>query len=219
MCFICRQFHSGGSGTAEAPPKMTTKVLSITQWKVLNQLKEYYNKYSNDKNFQQLFSKELASILQKIHPGVYGNNVIRNFETTVTKEDVINKEQLQPNLEEKDQKVPKEIVKQPRAPQTKDQGYTVTNVLTGFGLKMGKTPPVVAKPKWKQASPVTKCSVTSRTHHVISMITTAETDSSKLKRIEDLTSHLKHFPEAKHQAFKVVDKTAIKKGVCNFCMF
>lgn len=170
--------------------------MSLTQWKVLNQLKEYYNKYSNDKNFQHLFNKELASILQKIQPSVYGSNV-RNFETTVTKEDLKENVKLQDNA---DSQAKEKVVEQLKTP-TKE-GYTVSNVLSGLRMKMSKTEAVV-QPKWKTVATVSKCSVTSRTSHVISMITNAESEASKLRRIEDLIAHIQHFPEAKHQAFKV----------------
>lgn len=169
--------------------------MSLTQWKVLNQLKEYYNKYSNDKNFQHLFNKELASILQKIQPSVYGSNV-RNFETTVTKEDLKENVKLQDNA---DSQAKEKVVEQLKTP-TKE-GYTVSNVLSGLRMKMSKTEAVV-QPKWKTVATVSKCSVTSRTSHVISMITNAESEASKLRRIEDLIAHIQHFPEAKHQAFK-----------------
>lgn len=46
-------------------------------------------------------------------------------------------------------------------------------------------------------------SVLSRTSHVLSSLALAESESAKLARIEDLISHLKQYPEAKHGAVKV----------------
>ncbi|GLV40136.1 calcium-independent phospholipase A2 VIA [Carabus blaptoides fortunei] len=192
-----RHYQTDSSGTAEATPKMTTKVMSLTQWKVFNQLKEYYNKYSTDKNFQQLFNKELASILQKFQPSVYGNDIIRTIETTSAKKTTEEPVKEVVELQTAEQEKPK-----PEVASTKEQGY---RILTGFKLKMAKSDSVPEKiqPKWKShKTAVSKCSVTSRTFHVISMINSAESDSSKLRRIEDLTAHIQQYPEAKHHAFK-----------------
>lgn len=173
--------------------------MSLTQWKVFNQLKEYYNKYSTDKNFQQLFNKELASLLQRFQPSVYGNDIIRNFETNLTKENEKENAQEQVELQKSEQKK-----SEPEVAAIKDQGYG--SLLTGLKLKMTKSDSVPEKipPKWKTVkSTVSKCSVISRTFHVISMINSAESESSRLRRIEDLTAHLQQYPEAKHHAFKV----------------
>lgn len=46
-------------------------------------------------------------------------------------------------------------------------------------------------------------SLLARTKHLITLITTAESEVSLLKRIEDFIAFIKQYPEAKHVAVKV----------------
>lgn len=58
-------------------------------------------------------------------------------------------------------------------------------------------------PKFKFVLFLLQESVLSRTSHVLSSLALAESEPAKLARIEDLISHLKQYPEAKHGAVKV----------------
>lgn len=62
----------------------------------------------------------------------------------------------------------------------------------------------IAVPKWKTNlhNNVNKNSILSRTRHILNSIATAESNTSKLRRIEDLLEHVDHYPKARHQAVK-----------------
>lgn len=156
--------------------------MSVTQWKLLTQLKEYCNKYTIDKNMYQTMNKEFTRLLQKVQPSVYGDHLIRRVETkavdTVRKEtDVAEKEQTSSSY--------------------------MPNILTGWQLKLGKSEVAEKKPKWlAKKTTVSKTAIMAQMNHIITSIIQAETDTTKIKRIEDLSQHLLVFPEAKHQAVK-----------------
>lgn len=69
-------------------------------------------------------------------------------------------------------------------------------------------------PKWKKNiinqinddnninNNISENSIISRTKHVLNSIVTAESISSKAKRIEDFLSHIDQYPEARHHAIK-----------------
>lgn len=59
-------------------------------------------------------------------------------------------------------------------------------------------------PQWKVniRSNIPKHSIASRTRHVLNSITSAESNASKWRRIEDLLLHIDQYPEARHYAIK-----------------
>ncbi|XP_017777635.1 PREDICTED: calcium-independent phospholipase A2-gamma-like isoform X2 [Nicrophorus vespilloides] len=159
---------------------MTSRTMSVMQWKLLTNIKEYLAKISPDKTFQNIISKEFAQILQKVQPNVYGRNIIR-FESTT----------LVPTIDNKN-----------------SASEMVGNVINGIKMKMSNSneEPQVPKevvPRWKNEVPsITKNSIMSRTRHVIDSIVNAETEESRLKRIEELSFHIHQYPEAKNAAVK-----------------
>ncbi|KAJ9595475.1 hypothetical protein L9F63_013339 [Diploptera punctata] len=174
------------------------KSMSVQHWKLLNQLREYVSKSSADeKGVLFVLTKEWMSVLQKL-PMLYKSvesQVTRNFET----ESVVGKSPTE--LKETCNKEQKE-------PASKDEkSYNLPQVLTGFKLtKNGNQNEVVSVDptfKWKPPSEhVSKISINSRTRHVITSVATAESSQSRLKRLEDLASHLNQYPEARHLAIK-----------------
>ena len=72
-----------------------------------------------------------------------------------------------------------------------------------FGVNIKeKTFPTV--PKWKKNLQIhaSKHSILSRTKHVLNSIATAESQLSKLRRVEDLLTHIDQYPEARYHAIK-----------------
>jgi len=61
-----------------------------------------------------------------------------------------------------------------------------------------------AIPKWKMNihSNIPKHSIMSRTRHVLNSIESAESNASKIRRIEDLLLHIDQYPDARHYAIK-----------------
>lgn len=183
-----RQLSSGSSKTID-PQKMQAKSLVISQWKLLNQLKDYISKFSADKAFENALNKEFAHFLQKIQPSVYGNDLIRYFESITLQIDNKN--------------VDKNKIRN-------EQNTTTyfPNVLNGIKIKIGgNSEGKKLVPKWKEAQlAVLKESVASRTQHLVSLLVETQSDNSILTNIEDLIAHIEKYPEAKHIAVKVLNQ-------------
>ncbi|KDR09436.1 calcium-independent phospholipase A2-gamma-like [Zootermopsis nevadensis] len=173
--------------------------MSVSHWKLINQLKEYVSKSSsNEKGFLFVLNKEWASVLQKLtmtYDSVE-SHTRRNVDTDTAIVDKKIKSEKEP---------PKTDSKEPAAKE--DEGYSLPQVLTGLKLKKNSSQnvemPEESIPKWKSSiEAVSKISINSRTRHVIASIANAESVQSRLKRLEDLASHLNQYPEAKHLAIK-----------------
>lgn len=170
--------------------------MAVTQWKIVNQLKEYY-RYTADKMMYQVVNKEFARLLQKIQPSIYGEHLIRPLENNPSGSTTA-VPAIRNNIENNDVKAVAE--------KSKDQGYTMPKVLTGWQLKIGKSEITTEakKQKWlNKEEVVPKSVIMSRTSDITKLILGAESDESKIHRIDDLSEHLTQFPEAKHQAVKV----------------
>ncbi|XP_034941440.1 calcium-independent phospholipase A2-gamma-like isoform X2 [Chelonus insularis] len=91
---------------------------------------------------------------------------------------------------------------------TKDQILALPQVLSDFFVKFNPiikdSPPLMTVPKWKKCATnnVTKNSIIARTKHVLNSITTAESNASQLRRVDDLLTHLEQYPEARYHAIK-----------------
>lgn len=180
---IFRHFISGGTETTGVR-KIVPKSMALTQWKIINHIKEYYQRIGTDKTMYQTVNKEFAKLLQKMQPAIYGEHLLRPLET---KKAV--------SVEVEDTK-------------KKEQGYNMTNVLSGLTklTTLSKSDLVEAKPKpkWLVETPVSNSSIIARTSHIISAISTASSDEAKIEKIENLAAHLLKYPQAKHQAVKVL---------------
>lgn len=85
-------------------------------------------------------------------------------------------------------------------------GLTMPQILFTLLHKLSPrvTQSAVVVPKWKVNihSNISKHSVVSRTRHVLNSIVSAESNGSKLRRLEDLLLHIDQYPEARHYAIK-----------------
>ncbi|KAK2579331.1 hypothetical protein KPH14_008283 [Odynerus spinipes] len=89
----------------------------------------------------------------------------------------------------------------------KGQPYTLSEVVAHLLLKVtskAKESSLTSIPKWKKSiqSNMPKHSIVSRTRHILNSILTAESNTSKWRRIEDLLMHIDQYPEARHFAIK-----------------
>ncbi|XP_051169704.1 calcium-independent phospholipase A2-gamma-like isoform X2 [Leptopilina boulardi] len=88
----------------------------------------------------------------------------------------------------------------------KDQILAIPQVLAALVPKFrsqDKVKPFII-PKWKtnMYNNVSKHSILSRTKHVLNSIATAESNTSKWRRVEDLLVHIDQYPEARYHAIK-----------------
>ncbi|XP_076268235.1 calcium-independent phospholipase A2-gamma-like isoform X1 [Rhynchophorus ferrugineus] len=159
--------------------KMQAKTVIIKHWKLINQLKIYFSKFTQDSNIEKVLNREFAKFLQKIDPQIYGNGPIEQF-STVSKENQPQKSELK--IE-------------------KDKGsISFPNIFGNMWKDEIKPTPI---PKWKrERSAISKESLTLRTKYIVSSLALAETDKGKMFELENLVSHLKKYPESKHFAVK-----------------
>ncbi|KAL1501628.1 hypothetical protein ABEB36_006925 [Hypothenemus hampei] len=158
---------------------MHTKTVILTQWKLINYLKTYFNKFTIDTGFENALNREFAQFLQKVDPKTYGKHVIEQVKSTIS----INDSNAKP------------------VPQQEKNALSFPNVFGNIFKDEPKSEPI---PKWKtlKTSVVSRESISSRTSQVLNSLALAESDASKLLKIEDLISHLKQYPESKHNVVK-----------------
>lgn len=138
--------------TSEEVVKMSVggsilRSMSVSHWKLINQLKEYVSKSSsNEKGFLFVLNKEWASVLQKLtmtYDSVE-SHTRRNVDTDTAIVDKKIKSEKEP---------PKTDSKEPAAKE--DEGYSLPQVLTGLKLKKNSSQnvemPEESIPKWKSS--------------------------------------------------------------------
>lgn len=185
-----KQYYSENSNTVNASKiKMQMKVMSLTQWKILNYLRMYLSKFYNNKKLQNAINKEITQLLQKLQPSIYVSEV----RFTETKNISIPSELKTSTVD---------IVESKTETAT---GYNLPNVLQGLKIKKNATDsePKEIVPKWKTSpSTISKSSIMSRASHLMTSVAIAQSNSSKIQRIEDLLTHIKQFPEVKRHIIK-----------------
>lgn len=130
--------------------------MSLTQWKVVNQLKDYISKVSNDKTLQNALNKEVAHLMQRFQPTIYGNDIIRNFESNSDK----NSSAVEKSETKKETSIVTAAVTANNT--TDDSNYMLPNVLKGFKMQISgrEEPNKEITPKWKTESPaITKVTI------------------------------------------------------------
>lgn len=175
-----KNYYSGSSNTVSSS-KIQMKVMSLTQWKILNTLRLYISKFSNNKKLQNVINKEITQLLQKLQPSVYGSDV-RFIET---------------------KNVP--TIPEDSTATAADGGYALPNVLQGLRSKKSSTEGEVkvTTPKWKSLPAVSsKSLILTKANKLMTSVATAQSDDSKVHRIEELLTHIKQFPEVKRQIIK-----------------
>ncbi|XP_078039860.1 calcium-independent phospholipase A2-gamma isoform X2 [Augochlora pura] len=200
--------------------------------KLLAQLKDHINKAGYDKSLQILFSKEWLDTLQKAtyaqidvlkkqlhftnvknanHDEIKNTNeykenktksqkiLIRPEEGVAVTEDSVKSQKAYQQTDE-------EIVNEQKV-EIKEQWYNFSQIFDTLIFKLTnqtRAATLVLPPKWKinVHKNISKHSIVSRTRHVLNSIVTAESNASRLRRIEDLLIHIDQYPEARHYALK-----------------
>ncbi|XP_046387766.1 calcium-independent phospholipase A2-gamma-like [Ischnura elegans] len=200
-CFSLRPYNTGNVSTEktmQSAVKMSTRsqqMRSVIPVQALKQIKEYVMRAAGDKNFFAI-NKEWIKAVQKL-PSIFAVKALETQKKIANGEKVVSSSAnggvaMTSNATEESAKNPAKI------PQ----------YLNGLKLPFKAKPAAVeviddASPRWKKRNvPVTKASIDARTKHVISSVRSAETKSSRFKRLEDLVSHLNEYPQAKDLAVK-----------------
>ncbi|XP_067001810.2 calcium-independent phospholipase A2-gamma isoform X2 [Anabrus simplex] len=185
--------------------------MSISHWKLLNHLRDYLNKSSNDRGVLFILNKEWLSLLQKV-PSTYGEveHVSRRKDHTVTNSEVISKDAVatqEVSTPATTQPVSSPVPKVATKELHSKEGYSFPQMLSEIKRRMSPKASVEdggdVVPRWRPKKDIiSKPSISSRTRHVVSSLATAESIPSRLKRLEDLIDHLDQYEEAKHFAIK-----------------
>lgn len=208
------------------------KLAMQNQWKFLSQLKDYLNKVNGDKNQQIIVSKDWLDNLQKLTYSQFetirklsSSDSVKATDTSkssTTKHDedggdsenvklTLMSEQAE-SLADSDATTVQPKTQQVREQATPDSkaepkdGMTMPQILSTWLLKFSPktTQSAAIMPKWKVniQSNIPKHSIISRTRHVLNSIESAESNASKLRRLDDLLLHVDQYPEARHYAIK-----------------
>ncbi|XP_070155014.1 calcium-independent phospholipase A2-gamma isoform X2 [Polyergus mexicanus] len=174
------------------------KMSMQNQWKLLSQLKDYLNKTNCDKN-QINVSKDWLNILQKL---TYSQlETIRKLSSDSIKSTDTSKSS---NTKHKESNDSENVKLTFMSDQTESliNNSTMQQKIQQLSPKRTQTTKLTI-PKWKvNVHSISKHSIVSRTRHVLNSIVSAESNASKLRRIEDLLLHIDQYPEARHYAIK-----------------
>jgi hypothetical protein len=155
--------------------KLQAKNVIYSQWNLLNYLKSYLSKISNDKTVENALNNEFAHFLQKFQPTIYGPTDFWKYFNS-----------LSPSLFKELQLFNKKENSLKKIEETRDN------------VKIQKVA------KWKEKEIIiSEESVASRTQQILALLLNARSQESILNRIEDLNNHLNKYPQAKHIAVKV----------------
>ncbi|XP_053984774.1 calcium-independent phospholipase A2-gamma-like isoform X2 [Hylaeus volcanicus] len=204
-----------------------TKMSMQNYSKLVAQLKDYLHKSGYDRNLQVVLSKDWIDFFQKLtytQINVFkklspieftkstSNSKLSHVDKCDTNTQVkSNKSLLETHQGEtfREQKAHQPIydatVSEPKV-QIKEQS-SLSQILGSLIVKLtskSSTATLVIPPKWKVNihKDIPKHSIQSRTRHVLNSITTAESSTSRWRRIEDLLTHIDQYPEARHYAIK-----------------
>ncbi|XP_070530958.1 calcium-independent phospholipase A2-gamma isoform X2 [Cardiocondyla obscurior] len=195
------------------------------QWKLLSQLKDYLHKTNCDKNQQIIVTKDWLDSLQKLTYSQLetirklSSGSVKSIDSDKTSvsakhKDSTNLENVTLISEQAESLInPDSRTVEPKTQQSipdgkldSKDGITMLQILSTLLPKLSPkvTQSAVAIPKWKVNihSNIPKHSIVSRTRHVLNSIVSAESSSSKLRRLEDLLLHVDQYPEARHYAIK-----------------
>lgn len=116
---------------------MQAKSIVISQWKLINELKCYFSKFTTDKSFEKVLNQQFAKFLQKIDPTTFGKDFRYFASPTATP-------------------VPKSTPTSDTKQESNNAGSSIPSILTGL-IVNGVSREEVKKetvPKWKKAKPV-----------------------------------------------------------------
>ncbi|XP_028132451.1 calcium-independent phospholipase A2-gamma [Diabrotica virgifera virgifera] len=192
---VSKRKYSSGSSNIESV-KMQAKNIVLNQWRLINELKKYFSKFTNDKTFETALNKEFAQFLQKIDSKTYGKGLVKYFTSQST--DIVKNTPMHETKVEKDVKQEQSIPSRLSLP--------IQNVLSGLSINIKSKEDEKKEiiPRWKTVTKpiVSQEAIGARTSQILVSISLADNETMKIRRIEDLISHLEQYPEAKHNAVK-----------------
>ncbi|XP_063227393.1 calcium-independent phospholipase A2-gamma-like isoform X2 [Bacillus rossius redtenbacheri] len=169
--------------------------MSLNHWKLINHLKVYLSKHSQEKGVLDFANKEWLSIFEKL-PLFYSRAVT---DGEVDGPSCQRQQQGDAAVEPKPTRVPPVGL----APAKDDHSHGLLDVSKSKTVKPAEEKiPDSPQSKWLPKQSVSKESIYSRTKHVVTSVMTARSEQSRLKRLEELTNHLLQYPEAKSLAVR-----------------
>uniref|UniRef100_A0A1B6CNR4 PNPLA domain-containing protein n=2 Tax=Clastoptera arizonana TaxID=38151 RepID=A0A1B6CNR4_9HEMI len=219
---VCRKFSTNNSSTSHSvqSSKMRnnfqSSTMSLSHLKIINYLRDILGKSQKDSYTMSGLTKECINLFQKF-PQVTGIVQIiprsnkKHYQSNTDDKDI------NPSVQNSNMKVIPALKEQSQVVEKQQrQGAIIQDVAYGMfeGIKSRLSSKVISESpldnssrnalKWKSRSEtlISKAAITSQTHHILSLISNAETQQSQLQHLEDLTNHLYKFPEAKRIAVK-----------------